>query len=64
MNTEKNLTGNVPEKYKDIIHLPRPVSNRRAHMPIPDRAKIFSPFAALKGYEEELEKTQENPFLP
>ena len=41
--------------YDDIIDKDRPVS-RRARMSIADRAKIFSPFAALKGFEEAIEK--------
>lgn len=38
-------------KYDDIINLSRPVSGH-PRMELKDRAKIFSPFAALKGYEE------------
>lgn len=38
-------------KYSDIINLSRPVSGH-PKMSNADRAKIFSPFAALKGYEE------------
>lgn len=38
-------------KYDDIIGLKRPVSNR-SNMDVSDRAKIFMPFAALKGYDE------------
>ena len=38
-------------KYDDIIHLPRPVSQRHAPMSIQDRAAQFSPFAALTGYD-------------
>lgn len=37
--------------YKDILHLPHYVSNRRPHMPIVDRAAQFSPFAAVVGYD-------------
>ena len=44
-------------KYDDIIHLPRPVSNRRAHMSMVDRGAQFSPFAALVGYEAVLEES-------
>lgn len=44
-------------KYDDIINLSRPKSNRPS-MPIADRAKIFMPFAALKGYEEAIEEKQ------
>ena len=47
---------NQPGKYDDIIHLPRPVSSRRAHMSMVDRGAQFSPFAALVGYEAVLEE--------
>lgn len=49
---ERNHQG----KYDDIIHLPRPVSSRRAHMSMVDRGAQFSPFAALVGYEAVLEE--------
>jgi len=45
------------EKYDDIIHLSRPKTNRPS-MPVADRAKIFMPFAALKGYDEAIEDSQ------
>lgn len=38
-------------QYEDIICLPHHVSDVRPHMPIPDRAAQFSPFAALTGFE-------------
>lgn len=38
-------------RYDDIIHLTRPVSERRLPMPLADRAAQFSPFAALTGYD-------------
>lgn len=38
-------------KYEDIIGLDRPASDR-PRMPVADRAKIFQPFAALKGHDE------------
>lgn len=50
---ERNHQG----KYDDIIHLPRPVSSRRAHMSMVDRGAQFSPFAALVGYEAVLEES-------
>lgn len=37
--------------YDDILLAPRPVSVRRAHMPLIDRAAQFAPFAALTGYD-------------
>lgn len=44
-------------KYDDIIHLVRPKSDRPS-MPVADRAKIFMPFAALKGYDDAIEETK------
>ena len=42
-------------KYRDILSLSRPEpSYRHPRMPVPDRAKIFSPFAALRGYDDEI----------
>ena len=37
--------------YDDIINCSRPKSDR-VPMAVADRAKIFMPFAALKGYDE------------
>ncbi len=43
-------------KYDDIIHMKYPLechdTVKYPPMSRTDRAKIFSPFAALKGYEE------------
>lgn len=45
-------------KYADILHANRPDSaeSRRRHprMSLQNRAKIFSPFAALRGYDDQL----------
>lgn len=45
-------------KYADILHMERPQSEEslRKHprMTLQNRAKIFSPFAALRGYDEQL----------
>ena len=42
-------------KYADILHLARPnPSHQHPRMLVENRAKIFSPFAALRGYEEEI----------
>lgn len=46
------------DKYADIINLPHHVSKRRPQMEIINRASQFSPFAALKGYEEAIEEKQ------
>lgn len=43
------------EKYADIINLPHHVSKSRPRMSNYERAAQFSPFAALKGYEENIE---------
>ena len=45
------------EKYADIINLPGPTHDalflrRHPRMPPSQRAKIFSPFAALSGFEQ------------
>jgi len=44
-------------KYDDIIHLSRPVSERRAGMSGYDRAAQFSPFAALTGFDAAIEES-------
>lgn len=45
-------------KYADILHAPRPTSEesllKHPRMSLENRAKIFSPFAALRGYEQEI----------
>jgi len=43
-------------RYDDIINLPHHVSAVRPHMPLPDRAAQFSPFAALTGYHDAVEE--------
>ncbi|MFQ9296878.1 MAG: hypothetical protein ACLR4X_00360 [Clostridia bacterium] len=45
------------EKYKDIINLPHYVSKKHPQMSIEDRAAQFGAFAALTGYEAEIEET-------
>lgn len=44
--------------YKDILEQHRPISKRHQPMATADRAKQFSPFAALKGYEDALQLKQ------
>ncbi len=44
--------------YDDIINIPRPISKNHKPMTRSQRAAQFSPFAALKGYEEAIEETQ------
>ena len=53
-------------KYNDIIDKERPVHDgdefeaRHPKMPCEARAKIFAPFAALKGYEEAIDDTSDS----
>ena len=44
-------------EYGDIIDLPHHQSNKRPHMSQHDRAAQFAPFAALRGYDEEIAET-------
>lgn len=44
-------------KYEDIINLPHHVSTTRPQMSLEERAAQFSPFAALTGFENEIERT-------
>lgn len=43
--------------YDDIINLSHHRSSFHPHMPIPDRAAQFSPFAALIGHEAAIRET-------
>lgn len=43
----------IQSKYADLLPLSRP-EPIRPRMTAQNRAKIFSPFAALRGYEEEI----------
>lgn len=45
-------------QYDDIMDLPHHVSKSRPQMALEERAKQFSPFAALKGYEEAIARKQ------
>ena len=42
--------------YEDLVDLPHPVSKIHPPMARMDRAAQFNPFAALTGYEEEIEE--------
>ena len=44
-------------KYDDIIGLPHHVSKKHPQMSMHDRAGQFAPFAALTGYDEQIEET-------
>jgi hypothetical protein len=52
------------DNYKDIIDLPYPRNDwnfmmKHPRMKVEDRAKIFHPFAALRGHAEALDATAE-----
>lgn len=42
-------------KYADIIDMPRPELHHQ-RMDILNRAKLFAPFDALRGFDEEIEE--------
>ncbi|MBO4326111.1 MAG: hypothetical protein J5950_02425 [Clostridia bacterium] len=46
-------------KYDDIIDMPHHVSASRKHMTMVERAAQFAPFAALRGYDEEIDSNNE-----
>jgi hypothetical protein len=51
-----SLDSKATHKYDEIINMEYPLKSsdviKHPRMSIEDRAKIFAPFAALKGYEE------------
>ena len=49
----------MTKNYDDIIDVEWLGSPDREHMPLSMRAKIFMPFAALKGFDELLRQTEE-----
>ena len=47
----------VAQKYSDILHLSRPEPPvKHPRMALSNRAKIFSPFAALRGFDDEISR--------
>ena len=48
----------VPEKYADMLFMPHHVSGNHPQMANDARAAQFSSFAALSGFEEEIEETE------
>ena len=45
----------VAQKYSDTLHLSRPEPPvKHPRMALSNRAKIFSPFAALRGFDDEI----------
>jgi len=47
----------MSHKYNDIIDLPHHTSEKRARMPLSDRAAQFAPFSALTGYDDLVRET-------
>ena len=45
------------EEYNDIINLPHHISKKHPQMSIDARSAQFASFAALKGYDDEVEET-------
>ncbi len=48
---------NKQNDYSDILHLPHHQSSKHKHMSLHDRAAQFAPFAALKGYDSEIDES-------
>ncbi len=57
-----SLEAKATHKYDDIIHMEYPLKStdmiKHPRMKVEDRAKIFAPFAALKGHEEAIAAKQ------
>ena len=49
----------MKNRYENIIDYNWKGSPGRVRMPLEQRAKIFAPFAVLRGYSELLRKTEE-----
>ena len=49
----------MKESYEKIVDYDWKGSPTRIRMPLEERAKIFMPFAALKGFAELIKKTEE-----
>lgn len=47
----------MSNKYNDIINLPHHISTKHPQMSIENRAAQFAPFAALTGYEDQIQET-------
>ena len=54
MQTEK--IDSLNEKYEKIFNLPHHVSERHIQMSLNDRAAQFAPFAALTGFDNEIDE--------
>lgn len=58
MSTVKNSRQKSPKDLKDLIDYDYTGSKKRPRMSRSDRAAQFSPFAALKGFEEAIEHSE------
>ncbi len=68
-NWKTSKTGlETARKYADIINMERPQTEeslrRHPRMTLQNRAKIFSPFAALRGYDEQLAEVRDSLEIP
>lgn len=45
------------EKYDDIINMPRHISKKHPQMSLEARSAQFAPFAALTGFDEQIQET-------
>ncbi len=48
----------MKDKYREIINMPPPTSERHKRMPTADRAAQFSPFSALTGFGAAVAETE------
>ena len=48
--------------YQDILHLSRPIS-KHPKMSVENRAKLFAPFSALRGFDIEILTTEQDRLL-
>ena len=46
-----------PHRYDDMLDMPHPISKRHLPMSSLNRAAIFSPFAALTGFDDAIKET-------
>ena len=58
MDILEKIAKETREKYSDIIDRERPETKRK-RMSMEERAAQFAPFAALTGYHESVEETED-----
>ena len=52
------MAGKDAHRYDDMLDMPRPISKRHLPMSSLNRAAIFSPFAALTGFDAKIQDAQ------